>query len=288
MTPKLVPRFFSAMEGISPSLASRVAERLWFTPPRKVGQRTRAREASWLERLDPMTTSAAGEQLVGYSAGSGSSVLLVHGWGGRAAQLAAFAGPLAAAGFHVRAFDLPAHGSHPDRQTDLYAMAAAVSSLVDQMPAPVYVIAHSLGAGAVEVAASRNDHIAAGVYLAPGMEADFAIRAFAGMVGLGPRTEQELRRRFEQRFGVERWRAVETRPHPISDIPLLLIHDPQDAQTPYELAARFAAASPNVELQPAPDLGHTRILRDHTVISGVVSYLAAHRLEVGGTQLRSA
>src|SRR6266446_3807256 len=45
--------------------------------------------------------------------GRGAPVLLVHGWGGRAGQMAAFAPPLLDAGLSAVAFDGPAHG-HSD------------------------------------------------------------------------------------------------------------------------------------------------------------------------------
>src|SRR5438105_1441963 len=37
-------------------------------------------------------------------------ILLVHGWGGKAAQFFSFVGPLLENGFEVIAFDAPAHG----------------------------------------------------------------------------------------------------------------------------------------------------------------------------------
>ena len=43
--------------------------------------------------------------------GSRPAVALLHGWGGRAAQLTSFVEPLVARGFSVVALDAPGHGS---------------------------------------------------------------------------------------------------------------------------------------------------------------------------------
>ncbi|MGZ5446135.1 MAG: alpha/beta hydrolase [Thermoanaerobaculia bacterium] len=46
-----------------------------------------------------------------WSWGEGPAVLLVHGWGGHAAQFQSFVEPLVRAGFRAIAFDAPSHGS---------------------------------------------------------------------------------------------------------------------------------------------------------------------------------
>ena len=58
--------------------------------------------------------------------GAGPSVLLVHGWEGRGAQLGALVDPLVAAGYRVVALDGPAHGDSPGRLSTLALPAHAV------------------------------------------------------------------------------------------------------------------------------------------------------------------
>src|SRR5687768_13117485 len=95
----------------SSRLAGRFASRLWFTPwPVPVGERARAKQAGWLAGTQPVTFDVGTHRIAGFSAGEGPAVLLVHGWGERAASLGAFVAPLVGAGFRVVGVDLPGHG----------------------------------------------------------------------------------------------------------------------------------------------------------------------------------
>lgn len=268
-----VQRFFTATEAIAPGTGARIAERMWFTPPRYRSRDAQLREAAWLEPTEGFLFEDHLNTLQGFSAGSGSTVLLVHGWGGRAAQLGGFIGPLLNAGFRVVGVDLPAHGDHPARSTDLFQLADTLCRLIATIEGDVFVVAHSLGAGAVELAATQVDTIRGAVYLAPGLEADFAITTFVGRVGGGKRLESHLRRRLKQRFGPAAWKIIERRRTPLSTMPILVLHDPLDRETHFELSRLVARASSVVELRAADAVGHFRILRDQTVIGDAVQYL---------------
>jgi len=57
------------------------------------------------------------------------------------------------------------------------------------------------------------------------------------------------------------------------DVPALIIHDESDTQVPVEDAVLLANAWPAARLLTTDGLGHTRILRDPTVVDEVVSFL---------------
>jgi pimeloyl-ACP methyl ester carboxylesterase len=75
-----------ALQSIAPPLAARVAARVFMTPPRN----GKAPPLDWatLGHAAPFAVEAGGETLRGVRVGRGPAVLLVHGWGGRANQLA--------------------------------------------------------------------------------------------------------------------------------------------------------------------------------------------------------
>src|SRR2546428_7533776 len=95
-----------ALSAIAPALAARLAERLFLTPPRT---RRPAAEIDLLAtaRARPMHVGA--RRIETWGRGSGPCVLLLHGWGGRGAQLGALVGPLVARGFSVGTSDAPGH-----------------------------------------------------------------------------------------------------------------------------------------------------------------------------------
>src|SRR4051812_4526201 len=69
---------------VDADLAAPLVARLWFTPWRiDAGETVAAREARWLAATAPVELSTPTGALTGFMAGSGPTVLLVHGWGDR-------------------------------------------------------------------------------------------------------------------------------------------------------------------------------------------------------------
>src|SRR5262249_50688097 len=93
---------------VAPTLAARLVERLWFTPPRAAIPESVKAE---LDRAEALELTVHGRRVAGWAFGAdGPTVLLVHGWGGTAGQLIRFAAPLVARGLRVVAYDAPGHG----------------------------------------------------------------------------------------------------------------------------------------------------------------------------------
>src|SRR2546426_12114249 len=80
-----------ALSALAPALATRLAERLFLTPPR--GRRP-GEEIDLLAtaRARPMRVGARRLETGGW--GGGAGVLLGPGWGGRGAPFASFVGPM--------------------------------------------------------------------------------------------------------------------------------------------------------------------------------------------------
>ena len=102
----LVRAYFAIASRLLPDLARRHAERLFTVPPRYAGRRTQDINA----RRE--TVVAGKHSLAVWQIGPATApaVLLVHGWGGRGAQMGAFVAPLLASGHRVVWFDQPGHG----------------------------------------------------------------------------------------------------------------------------------------------------------------------------------
>jgi predicted alpha/beta-fold hydrolase len=99
--------------------------RLWFQPLRFPEP---PQEKEWRRTAEPLNVVHRGQRLAVDSWGAGPTVLMVHGWNGRGAQLGAFAPELVHAGFRVVTFDTPAHGRSPGRATNLPEISEAIQT----------------------------------------------------------------------------------------------------------------------------------------------------------------
>jgi alpha-beta hydrolase superfamily lysophospholipase len=130
-------------------------------------------------------------------------VLLVHGWGGHRAQLAAFVEPLLAAGYRAVSFDAPAHGDLPGTQSSGYQIAEAMHAVVEKVGMPQAVIAHSLGTMAVTVALDEWLKVQKVVFFGPMRRLEDTLAPFLTMYSLPAELAPEFRRVSEELFGAD-------------------------------------------------------------------------------------
>jgi pimeloyl-ACP methyl ester carboxylesterase len=203
-------------------------------------------------------------------------VLLVHGWEGRGSQLGAFVEPLVAAGMSVVAFDAPAHGDSPGRRLYLTDHADAIADVVAAI-GPVHgVVAHSFGAAAVLLARARDGiAIRRNVVIAPNVLVDDALRRFARLVGLDDTDRLALERSLGTHSGIMLDALALDRLVDARDHELLVIHDRDDGEVPFDHGQRLAAAWPGATLRTIDGLGHRRVLRDPAIVASVVELFAS-------------
>ena len=97
--------YFRYAGRVLPGPVGRTAHDLWFTAPPRMAALPVPEGGAEFE------VEAQGHPIRGLVWGEGArTVYLVHGWGGRGAQLAALVEPLVEAGHRVVMFDMPAHG----------------------------------------------------------------------------------------------------------------------------------------------------------------------------------
>src|SRR5215218_9241931 len=157
---RIVRSWFAGLSAVSPALAGAQASRMFFKPYR----RTRSAPGV-VDGVQPaeLTVRSGRERVVGWTWGSGPTVLMVHGWAGSAGDWTALAPLLVAAGYRVAAFDFPAHGLSSGVRTALPDMVRALHSVAYELELgpggesrPIEaVIAHSFG-GAAAVLAARD------------------------------------------------------------------------------------------------------------------------------------
>jgi pimeloyl-ACP methyl ester carboxylesterase len=261
-----------ALQSVTPIAAGAVAERLWFRPPR-VNAQVRARDTALLSDADPLTVRVNGRTLHGWALGDGPVAMLIHGWGGWAAQYAPIAAALAARGVRATAIDLPGHGADQAPRSDLFQFVDALHVLAERQGQPAMIVGHSLGALAAAMAFDDAPPAAA-AFLAPALSTDAVLDSYAQMLGLRAATARELRRRIE-RFVGDVWPQVNRGAGlqwPYG--PLLVVHDRNDPQTPFALSAALAERQPHVDLLEVNGLGHNRVLRDPATVREIADFAA--------------
>jgi pimeloyl-ACP methyl ester carboxylesterase len=198
-------------------------------------------------------------------------ILLVHGWGGKAAQFFSFVGPLLESGFEVIAFDAPAHGVSSGSFASGPAFART-ARVIAEVNGPFHgIVAHSLGAAGSAIALAQGLTAERIVFLAPAAFIEPLLEEFIRLRQIPQPVAAELRQRFAARYSAE----IVSVPLMAEAfrIPLLVFHDLEDRDLPFSHGEAIAAAWPGAELVAATGVGHWRIMRDQSVIERTIAFL---------------
>jgi pimeloyl-ACP methyl ester carboxylesterase len=275
MTFRVIGSALTALDVLAPSLAERLAARLFLTPRRVPSP---ASEAASRQRADRESRFVASHSITAWSWGEGPAILLLHGWEGRATQLGALAESLAREGYRVIAPDFPAHGDSAGRRTNLLEFAAIIEALI-VAEEPVAIVAHSFGAAATTVALRDAAFDGQLVYLSPPEDFAFFTETFGRMLGISDNLAKRMERTIERQFGIDWSHLRGTALGPQMRAPLLVIHDEDDLDVPARFGRDLAAAWPDAVLMLTSKLGHRRILRDPAVIAAAIEFIERPRPE---------
>ncbi|WP_400997677.1 alpha/beta fold hydrolase [Agromyces sp. GXQ0307] len=266
-----------AAELVSPEASAAVALPLFM----RVGGRlpVRPSDRAVHESARRATIRVRGRDLATYEWGSGpDTILLVHGWRGRASQFAPIVRELRAEGFRLLAFEAPANGASPGRRTDIHDWLGAIEALQAREGRFHTIIGHSFGAMAARAALS--DGIAAGglIAIAGPSRARYLIDAFARRVGVHPRTADALAARFARHILPELadpWPRFDGAVNPLPDrMPLLVVHDRSDREVPASEGIRLHDAhGARSRLVLTDGAGHNRVLGADATLDAVTAFV---------------
>ena len=264
-------------ERVWPSLAVRGAIRLFGTPlPPKWMHRRQPALARW--HAQPWPFEQASVTLYRQpDQAQGPTVLLLHGWGGHAAQMLPMARALADQGLQPVLMELPAHGRSRGRTSNLAQFARAIeyatARLQQQGHEVTAVVAHSLAANALAYAAARGLAVDRLVLLAPPASPHEYTRLFASVFGLSERTRAGLQQRVEAREGILMPQFEPRAVGPRVTVPTLIVHDRGDRINRFADAEAYRDAIGGARLMETTGLGHTRLLSDEGVVRAVVAHV---------------
>ena len=261
------------LDRIAPRRAERLSTDLFLTPRRLARPK---REDEWLRAAASfaMVTSKGNRiEVLVWGDGERGTVLLLHGWEGRASQMGALALVLASAGYRVVAPDFPAHGASLGRRTNILEASWVVTDVARRVGPLAAVVAHSFGCAAATVAIGRGLDAKRAIFIAPGNDLSFYGESFASALRLPATMARRIQRETERRVGVT-WESLQPDALPPSRaIPLLVVHDEVDREIPLSQGAKVASVWPGASLLTTRGLGHTRILRDAGVAEAALRFV---------------
>jgi pimeloyl-ACP methyl ester carboxylesterase len=268
---KLLKLWFALLSRVMPRAAERQAANIFLTPLRRTPRIPVVPNVPAKE----LSTAVGTKRLTGWSWGEGPTVLLVHGWSGRAADLSTIAEALVARGFRAVAYDLPAHGMSPGKRSSLGEWMHVLPALASEVGPVHAVVAHSLGAAGATLALEAGMEARGAVLIAPPLGPEHFIARVQRFIGLPSSRRKGMERELERLVGGPLHFFNSARAAATLSARSLIIHDPADDEVPFEHGEAIARAWRGSELVTVEGLGHYRLLRAPHVVERVVSFVAA-------------
>lgn len=205
------------------------------------------------------------------------AVVLVHGWGGRGAQLGSFVPALLDAGYQVIAFDHVGHGHSEGAHATLVHFWDGLDAVVLEAEARGTVmhavVGHSLGAAAIGAWLNDTGRSLRAVLVAPPISVERYSGYFARRMGIAEPVRRQMQEHFERLLD-RRWSEFEL-PNAVARVraPALVLHDKEDREVSYGSGLALARAWKGARLVSTSGLGHRRILRAAEVVQDAVDFI---------------
>ena len=259
-------------EGLSLDGAPFFFVTIFFTP---LNYAVPEKEKTTERQADKFGLVVDGKKIQCYRWGKGPVVLLVHGWAGRATQFRKIIPALVDENFSVVGFDGPAHGHSHGMSTNIEEFEGVLKKIYETTGAPVAIIAHSFGGGAVLYAAMNGLPVKKLINIASPTIGDEIIHTYLKTINGSSATGTFFKSYIYKRTGkpFDDFTALHFIANLRQKISLLLIHDEDDPEVPIKHAFELMKRYPAAILFRTNGLGHTRILRDDGVIQKCISFI---------------
>lgn len=267
---------FPWIEKLAPSLANRFFVHLFFTP---FNYRATEKELKAETFSDKFKIDVLGKKIQCYHWGSGTkTILVVHGWAGRATQFRRFVKPLIDAGYQVIGFDGPAHGQSEGSKTNPQEFGAVIQYLVHKLGNVEAIVTHSFGGVTALYAVSTGVQVKTIVNIASPTIGDEIINTYLRAIGGSKQTGDAFKKYVLEKTGksFNEFSSLEFIKRVPADLNLLLVHDEDDKDVALAHPQALLKVFPQAQLIQTKGLGHTRILKDNNVIQSIVTFIVRH------------
>ncbi|RPD99918.1 alpha/beta fold hydrolase [Aureibaculum marinum] len=274
--PNSIIRTGQFLQLFSNKLAASFAIKLFTTPPQfKIPEREVMMRKSAKNIL--VTIPEIKKDVNVYEYGfSKTKVLLVHGWAGRGTQLYEIADKLLENGMMVISFDLPAHGLSSGKTTNMLESIATIKYINEKFGPFEAAIGHSFGGISLINSSTDNSFFKKMVIIGTAGSNNKILDVFVQKLKLNPKVAEHMKKQIKSSFKVdmESLSAIENAKK--VNIPTLVVHDTQDKDVNVSSAYKIRQNLSKGELLITKNLGHRKILRDHKIISKIISFLKEH------------
>ena len=261
------------LQFIAPPLATLFAIKLFRTPIRF---KTPTRENMMAESAQKkmVLIPELKKEVMVYSYGySKRKVLLIHGWSGRGTQLFKIADKLLENGFMTISFDAPAHGKSAGKTTMMNEFVKTALFLEKEFGPFEIAIGHSLGGMTVLNAIKQGLNAKKGIVIGSGDVITDIIKEFVAKIQLKPKMADSIKHQFYKNFGEDIDNYSASVAAKSVKIPILVIHDTEDAEVPVSCAHHIRQNLEQGEILITNGLGHSRILKDTKVINRIIEFI---------------
>ncbi|QLE00053.1 alpha/beta hydrolase [Galbibacter sp. BG1] len=274
--PKPITLSAKALEFVSPKLASKFVAKLFATPIKhKIPKREHKMEKETLQ--ERLQVPSINKEIVVYSYGeSTQKILLVHGWSGRGTQLAKIAEALLEKGYSTISFDGPSHGKSPGNTTNMLEFVDAVMAVNKKYGPFEAAVGHSLGSMTLLNAVKIGLPLKTMVLVGSGDKINDIIYDFTSKLGLKDAIGDRVKEKFDRLANEDVNNFSASFAAKDVTIPVLLIHDKDDMDSPLTSSENIRANLENAKLIVTEGLGHRKILGDEKVIETLIAYIQEH------------
>ena len=208
--------------------------------------------------------------------GKGAKVLLLHGWSGRGTQLFAFADELRKSNAEVVTFDMPAHGQSLGNKTNIVELVACIKEVYAKYGPFDHAIAHSVGSMALLRALRDGIPMKSAAIISSGDKIRNVFYRFSEQLQFSDKVTEQMIQTVEKQFGMNLESYSSSMSLEDLKMPLLIVHDKDDKETPFIYSKDLHEIANNSELLLTTGLGHHRILRDSKTVQRIVQFINQH------------
>lgn len=271
---RIVRTLFPILERLAPFAADRIFRMVFYVPLR---YGTPEREQEIAREGADFSLLVGDKTIRGRVWGDPSKpwVLLVHGWAGRATQFRKFIPVLLERGYRVIGPDGPAHGRSDGRVTSIPEFHQMFLAVFQKFGEPAGVITHSFGGAAMLYSAMNGLPVRRLVNIASPSIGDEILKTFLRAINGSWTSAERFKRYVIKRTGkqFDEFTALYAVQHLPKPIDLLVINDEDDKDVVFRSAEELLKVYPSAVLYRTKGLGHTRILKDESVIARAVDFV---------------